>query len=65
MEKQYLKGHDNLADMVRTHTHVWLKLLTDALTNARTEADIDYYKHEIRALSDIVYACGVEINANH
>lgn len=53
------KGHKNLADMVSTHTDVWRGLLLDTIN--RNDINSDYYKHELKALTDIEDAIKMEL----
>lgn len=55
LEKQVpdYKGHNNLADMVATHAHVWKDLLIRARNRCHDRFDSEYYQHEINALLDI------------
>ena len=60
---EHLKGHESLADMVRTHIGVWIALLESAERDATNEADKGYYAHELQALKDIKAACVAELKA--
>jgi len=52
-------GHSSLADMVRTHTHVWRDLLECEL--ARNNRERPYINHELNALTDIEGAIKFEL----
>src|ERR1700682_352355 len=57
--KEHLKGHPSLADMISTHIHIWREALAHMLLTK--EYDSTYVEHEQKALDDIEKACAKEL----
>lgn len=58
----HLKSHPSLADMVSPHIERWREALNDQLMIKAAPDDVDFVKHELKALGEIEQACAFELS---